>query len=130
MSAEPRLTIKQMTVAESQQMGALLTAVEEITSLIGRYQIYEALYLKREHSDQEPWKQPVVNLTSALLALYSTMLSFMGSAIRAYDQGTITRTLHAIMNPAQVIGFLDKCQALENDVVREVENCEHICDEW
>ncbi|MCJ1264207.1 hypothetical protein MMC22_004078 [Lobaria immixta] len=126
MSAEPRLTIKQMTGAESLQMGALLTGVEKITSLIGRCQIYEALYLKGEHSNQEPWKQPVINLTSALVALYSTMLSFMGSAIRAYDQGTITRTLHPIMNPAEVIDFLDKCQALENAVVREVDDCEHI----
>ena len=49
-----RLTVKQMPVAESQQMGALLIGVEKMTPLIGRCQIYEALYLKRNnHLDQE-----------------------------------------------------------------------------
>ena len=118
--------MKQMTVAESQQMGALLTGVEKMTSSIGRCQIYEALYLNREHFEQEQWEQAIINLTSALVTLYTTMLSFLGSAIRAYDKGTITRTLHAILNPAEIIGFLDMCHTQENDVVREIDNCEHI----
>ena len=118
--------MKQMTVAESQQMGALLTGVEKTTSLICRCQIYEALYLNREDFRQDHWKQAVTNLTSALVALYAIMLSFLGSAIRAYDQGATIRTLRAILHPAEVIGFLDNCQTRENDVVREVENCEHI----
>lgn len=115
-----------MTVAESQQMGALLTGVEKITSVIGRCHIYEAFYLKREQSKQEQWRQAVLGLTSALVSLYATMLSFLGSAIRAYHRGTISRTLRAILNPVEVIGFLNKCQILENDVAREVDNCERI----
>ena len=116
---------KQMTVSESQQMGALLTGVEKITSLVGRCEIYEALYLKREFR-HERWKEALLNLTSALVALYAIMLRFLGSAIRAYNQGIISRTLDAILNPSKVIGFLDRCQTLENNVVREVDNCEHI----
>ena len=106
-------------------MGALLTGIEKIASLIGRCQIYEALYLKREFG-HEKWKQAVSNLTSALVTLYAIMLSFLGSAIRAYDQSFLVRTLDAILNPSRVIGFLDRCQALENNVVFEVDNCEHI----
>ena len=121
----PRLTVKQVTVVESQQMGALLIGVERITSLIGRCQIYEALYLKRD-VEHENWKKAVLNLTSALVTLYATLLSFIGSAIRAYNQGIISRTLDAILNPSKVIGFLDKCHTLENDVAREVDNCEHV----
>ena len=115
-----------MSVTESQQMGALLTGVEKITSLIGRCQIYEILYLGDQQSEQEEWKQAVMNLTSALVALYATMLSFLASAIRAYDQGTIIRTLHAILNPAKAIGFLQECQSLENIVAIEVDNCERM----
>ena len=107
-------------------MGALLTGVEKVTSLIGRCQIYETLYLQRDKSKEEDWKQAVVNLTSALVPLYATILSFLGSAIRVYNQGAIIRTLRAILNPAEVIGFLDKCQTLDNDVAREAENCERI----
>lgn len=118
--------IKQMTVAESQQMGALLTGVEKVTSLIARCQIYEALYLEKEQSEQEEWRPVVSNLNSALVTLYATVLSFLASAIRAYNQGIISRTLCTILNPVEVIGFIDKCQTLENNVAVEVDNCERI----
>ena len=106
-------------------MGALLTGVEKITSLIGRCQIYEALYLKRDLGHKN-WKEAVLNLSSALVTLYAIMLSFLGSAMRAYNQSIISRTLDAILNPSKVIGFLEKCQTLENNVAREVDNCQHI----
>ena len=118
--------LEQMTVAESQQMGALLTGVENMMSLIGRCKIYEALYLKREQLEQEEWKQAVKSLTSALVALYAAMLSFLASAIRAYNRGTVGRTFNAIFNPSELISFLDKCQSLEYNVAREVENCERL----
>lgn len=121
-----RLMVKQITVAESQQMGALLTGVEKITPLIGRCQIYEALYLKTEQCEQEDWKSVVKNLTSALTSLYAVMLRFLASAIGAYNQGSFSRTLGAILNPAEVIGFLDKCQTLENSVAIDVDNCERV----
>ena len=115
-----------MTVAESHQMGALLTGVEKITFLISRCQIYEALYLEKEQSEQEEWKQAMNNLTSAIVTLYAAMLSFLGSTIRAYNQGTLIRSLSAILNPTEVTGFLERCQTLENNVAIEVDNCERI----
>lgn len=40
---------------------------------------------------------------------------------------TVTiRTLRATLNLAEVIGFLDKCQTLKNNIAIEVENCERI----
>lgn len=128
MSTKLSLIDKQITVAESQQMGALLTGVESMTSLIACCQIYETLYLSREHleRDQEQWEQARINLKAALVVLYATILRFLGSAIWAYDHGTIIRTVHAILNPAEIIGFLDKCRSLENIVIREADNCERI----
>ena len=107
-------------------MGALLTGVEKMMSLIGRCQIYEALYLRKEQSGQEEWNHAVKRLTSSLVTLYVIMLKFLAGAIRAYNRGTINRTLHAILNPAEVIGFLGKCESLEIDVARDVDNCERI----
>lgn len=120
---ESRLIVKQIAVAETQQMGALLIGVEKISLLICRCRIYESLYLKTEESDQEDWKSAVTSLTSALMTLYAAMLSFLANAIRAYNQSTLGRTLSAILSPD---GFLDKCQTLENTLVTEVGNCEHI----
>lgn len=111
-------------------MGALLTGVEKITNLIGRCRIYEALYLKRERTKDgewtQEWKQALENLTLALVTLYTTMLNFLGGAIRAYDQRAIVRTLRAILNPAEVIEFVNNCQSLENNLAIEVANCERI----
>lgn len=115
-----------MVVAENRQMGALLVGVERLTSLICRCQIYENLYLQNEQSEQEEWKEAAKNLTSALLTLYGSMLSFLAIAIRAYNQGTISRTLHVILNPVEGIGFLEKWQNLENDVAHEADNCDRI----
>lgn len=108
------------------QMGALLTGVEKMSTLISRCQIYETLYTERGQFDGEEWKQAVMNLTSALVALYANMLGFLGSAIRMYDQGAFFRTLCAMLNPDEVIGFLSKCQTLETNVAIEVDNCDRI----
>ena len=97
-----------------------------MTSLIGRCQIYEALYLQAEQSEKKEWKQAVKGLTSVLMTLYGTVLNFLGSAIRTYDRGVITRTLCAVLSPAEMICFLEKCQALEISVSMEVDNCERI----
>ena len=113
-------------MAESHKMGALLTGVERMTLLIGRCQIYETLYLKGEPFEKEEWKQVVTSLTSALVTLYATMLSFLANAIRVYNQGSVSRTLCAILNPTEVIGFLNRCQTLESNVALEAENCERI----
>lgn len=120
-----RLTFKQIAMVESQQMGALLTGVERISRLIGSCQIYEDLFLNVEQPE-EKWKSAMTNLVSALVALYAAMLSFLASAIRIYNQNPVSRTLRAVLNPAEVIGFLDKCQVLENKVAIEVSNCERI----
>ena len=58
------------------------------------------------------------------MSLYATMLRFLASTICAYDQGIDGGTPHAILDPAKAVGFLDKCQTLENNVTIEVGNCE------
>ena len=107
-------------------MGALLVGVERLTYLICRCQIYENLYLNDELSQPEEWKEAAKNLTSALLNLYSSMLTFLANAIRAYNQGAMSRTLHVILNPAEVTDLLDEWANLENDAELAANNCDRI----
>lgn len=119
------LTANQITVAESQQMGALLIGIEKIAPIISRCQIYETLYLNGMQSEQEEWKAATASLTLALVGLYATMLRFLARAIRTYNQGTTSRALHATLSPAEV-GFLDKIQSLENKIAIEADICGRI----
>lgn len=120
------LIVKQITVTESQQMGALLITVEEMASLIDHCQIYEALYLKRKQFRQREWKQAVRNLTSAFMTIYTTMLEFLGSVVHGYGHGGIIQRLQPILNPTKMFCFLDKCQSLTNDLTIELDNCERV----
>lgn len=107
-------------------MGTLLAGVEKITLLIGRCKIYEALYLKKMQFERDEWESAVQNLMSALVALYATMLCFLARAIRTYNQSVLGQTLGAMLDPREGIGFLEKCLILENEVEREVGNCDRI----
>jgi hypothetical protein len=144
---EMKLIPKKMTVAESQQMGALLIGVEKVTYLINRCKIYEILYLR----DKRPWeavadlepaetnpdlamKNPdpamktpesaVANLESALVMLYAAMLRFLSTANQLYDKNVAARAIHGILNPDKVVSFVDECRSLERRVDIEASNCE------
>lgn len=123
---EMELTLEEMAVAESQQMGALLIGVEKVTYLINRCKIYEILYLHGEQS------RPVVvenleleNLKLALVELYAIILQFLAKANRLY-QSFGTRVLHGILNTDEIVGFANKCEILETRVDIEVGNCERL----
>jgi hypothetical protein len=123
---EMRLTLKKMTVAESQQMGALLIGVEKVTYLINRCKIYEILCLRDNQfgqtvADLEP---AVANLESALVTLYATILRFLSMANQLYDKSFGTRAIHGILNPDEVVNFVDECRRLETQVDIEASNCE------
>jgi ankyrin repeat domain-containing protein 50 len=142
-----KLILEKMTVAESQQMGALLIGVEKVTYLINRCKIYEILYLRDKRSGQavtdlEPaetnpdpaTKNPesavmnlepaVANLESALVTLYATMLRFLSTANQLYDKNVAARAIHGILNPDKVVSFVDECRSLERRVDIEAGNCE------
>ena len=144
---EMKLILKKMTVAESQQMGALLIGVEKVTYLINRCKIYEILYLRDKRSGQavadlepaetnpEPaMRNPesavvnlepaVANLESALVTLYAAMLRFLSTANQLYGKNVAARAIHGILNPDKVASFVGECQSLEERVDIEASNCE------
>lgn len=113
-------------VVESHQMGALLTGVEKMAYLINRCTIYELLYLNKQLPKEVELKPAVTNLEAKLVALYTIMLDFLINASRTFNKRTGERTLNAVFNPGKLTIFLNECQALENDLGHEVQNCESV----
>jgi ankyrin repeat domain-containing protein 50 len=134
------LTLKKIAVAESQQMGALLIGVEKATYLTNRCKIYEILYLHGKRSGQvvtglgpaetnpEPamknLESAVTHLESALVTMYAAILRFLSTASRIYDKSFGARAIHSILNPEEVVNFVDECRGLETRVDIEAGNCE------
>jgi ankyrin repeat domain-containing protein 50 len=102
-------------------MGALLVSVERVTYLTNRCTIYEILY----GSGTTPG-QVLHNLHAALVTLYATILRLMALAHRLFAKKTVTRAIHALINPGEVSDFLAKCQGLEARVEIEAQNCERM----
>ncbi|PGH08637.1 hypothetical protein GX51_01157 [Blastomyces parvus] len=111
--------ILQAAVAESEQMGALLVAVETVTYLVGRCTVYESLYQPRNTP-----AEPLENFHAALVELYAAVLHLLALSHRLFSKNTATRTLHALVSPNKVLESVTKCQDLERRVDIEASNCE------
>jgi hypothetical protein len=125
--------VEKVAVAESQQMGALLTGIEKVTYLLNRSKIYEILYLDDGQSGRaatdlelvmENSELAVANLKSALVTLYAAILRFLSTASRLYDKSFGARALYGILNPDKVVNFVDEFQRLEIRVDIEASTCE------
>ena len=101
-------------------MGALLVGIEIVTSLINRCKIYELLYLQNERPGQAE-----ENLQLALVRLYTALLEFLAKARRLY-QASVMRFLHGFLEHNDITGFVDKCQALANEVDTDASNCSRL----
>jgi hypothetical protein len=111
------LTLEEMAVAESQEIGALLISIERVAHLISLCTIYEILYLYGKES-----RKATKELESALVALYTVILRFLAEATQFYKNhhtGVLQGTF-----PNLVDSFVNKCGYLENRVSTEAENCE------
>lgn len=115
-------------------MAALLMGLEKIGYLVSQCEIYECLYL-RLHPTQ-PTKQSEqlslqakIQLEKAMTELYTHILQFLAKANRISEMKTLRKTVHAILNPGEVIDFIEKCTSLENRMREEVEICERVFDQ-
>jgi hypothetical protein len=70
-----------MSVGGSQKLGAVFDSIEMITNLIGRYAIFEDLYLKETSKASDLLKQAIVKL-------YASMLTYLAEAKRYLGQNT------------------------------------------
>ncbi|OJD14083.1 hypothetical protein AJ78_05529, partial [Emergomyces pasteurianus Ep9510] len=109
----------QAAVAESEQMGALLVAVERVTYLVGRCAVYESLYTPRNTP-----AEPLQNFHGALVRLYAAVLRLLALSHRLFSKSTAARTLLALVKPNDVLESVASCQDLEIRVDVEAQNCE------
>lgn len=100
-------------------MGALLIGLERVAYIINRSKIYELLYLQRIS------EQAHLNLESALAALYAHILKFLATANKLYSKNIGSRIAHGILNPDEVVNFVEKCTPLEDRVDIEANICEN-----
>jgi hypothetical protein len=137
LASQNETDVEKTAVAESQQMGALLIGIEKVTYLLNRCKVYEILYLndRQAATDLEPVMEnpePVVmnlepaaaHLKLALVTLYAAILRFLSTASRLYDKSFGARAIHGILNPDEVVSFVDEFQRLETRVDIEASNCE------
>lgn len=108
-------------MAGHEQMGALLLSIEKVTYLTNRCTIYERLYTPGTIPEQV-----LQNLHAALVRLYAAILRLIALAHRMVVKNTMTRALHAVVNPGEVSDLLAKCQDLEPGVDIEAQNCERM----
>lgn len=111
-------------MVENQQMGDLLVGTEKVTCLMSRGMIYENVYLHVKHGTNPD--RAVNNLQDALVKLYTKVLQFLAGANRLYNKSTVSRAIHAILNPDEVRSFIQDCQSLEDRVDIEASNCERM----
>ena len=102
-------------------MGALLVSVEKVTYLTNRCTIYEILY-----GPGTTPGQVLHNLHAALVVLYAAILRLIALAHQLFAKNTITRVIHALINPGKISDFLAKFQDLETRVEIEAQNCERM----
>ncbi|PGH14627.1 hypothetical protein AJ79_02962 [Helicocarpus griseus UAMH5409] len=111
----------QAAVAESEQMGALLVAVEKVTYLVNRCAVYESLY----PSGVTP-QNALQNFHVALVEIYAATLRLIALSHTLLCKSTPTRALHALVNPQEVLESVKECEDLERRVEIEAQNCERI----
>jgi hypothetical protein len=105
--------------AESKQSSQLLIGVERSTDVISRSRIYERLYF--EHTELPA--DATATLEIAIIALYTQVLTFLGTMLRLHKKSAGGKAMHALFNAGDLTKRLDTLQDLEQDVDRAAMVC-------
>lgn len=116
------LNLPKIAVVGHEQMGALFVSIEKMAYVTTRCTIYEMLY-----GPEITPEEPLHNLYEALVKLYATVLLIMALANRLHAKHSVTRVMHALINPSELSSLLAKCHDLEIRVEIEAQNCERAC---
>ena len=117
----------QVSINDSEQMGALLAGLEKVAYLLSRCKVYELLYLQGKPSDQEDSTWALDNLKETMVSLYAAVLRFLAKAIMLYDKRTLSRTFHGTFRPLEIANILKEFQSLEDRLGLDTSSCERVC---
>jgi hypothetical protein len=113
--------ILEATVAETQVIEVILPSVERTMNLIGRYRIYEELYLDDDQMQSPDNTQG--QLRDSLTTLYTAVLRFLSKVCRFYNRTTVSRIADAILNRGDLEDFLHEIERCEARAHRDADNC-------
>jgi hypothetical protein len=117
--------ILQAVAAEDELYNHLLVGMETVSHLILRGGIYESLYLRgRDGCLQRAELSALSSVESALVDLYSEILTFLAHSMSFLEKKTMRRAAYAIFHPDAFDAYGLKLEQLERRVETEVSNCE------
>lgn len=101
----------QISVNDTQSLGAMIEAIALVANLITRYEFIERLYLKRDTELES-------HLSDNLVKMYAIVLGYLVKAKRFFAKNSTRRCISGVANPAQrdVEVFLLEVKAAQADV--------------
>jgi hypothetical protein len=81
-----------MSVSDAQRFASVLEGIEQITNLLSRYALIEAIYLRQS-------SRAVDLLDQAVIKLYAHILTYLAQAKRYYLQNTASKNCKASSYP-------------------------------
>lgn len=111
--------ILQSAISYQEHMEFSLISVEKTTRIVHRCQIYELLY-----NCSTLDAQVVGGLEKALVDLYASNLHVLARVGKFLSKGTASRSLHAVLMPAEGTDLFSELEKLENEVIKEASVCE------
>jgi hypothetical protein len=101
-----------VVVVDNEAFAAMVEGLEKATKVISRYSVFEAVYLKSETAGTH-------QLRTSLVALYASVLTFLGESYRHFAKNTAKRFLKAFASDSGVDDLLDDIAVKQAEVDRD-----------
>lgn len=107
-------------------MAALLSGLNRVLYVMYRCRLYELLFQPagKGISSDAKLQLALGNFRTSLLDLYKLVLHFLATSLRVCQKSRIKQTLDAFWSPGDIQTFEEDCQATEDRVEKECQNCE------
>ncbi|KAK8065162.1 hypothetical protein PG997_011909 [Apiospora hydei] len=112
----------QAAVANQDQSGQLLVAMETATAVVARCQIYEIIFCVEGEARDESF--PLGRLRVAIAKAYTAIMSTLLQILRLYSMNTGKRAVYSFFNPGELSTKLGDLSKLKQTAETEAANCE------
>ncbi|KAK4107910.1 hypothetical protein N656DRAFT_719196, partial [Canariomyces notabilis] len=93
-----------VVVTDNETFATMIEGLERATKIISRYSVFEAVYLKQETAGTQ-------QLRDSLVALYASVLTFLGESYYYFARNTARRFIKAFFSDSGVDELLDDLTA-------------------
>jgi hypothetical protein len=103
-----------VVVTDNETFATMIEGLERATKIISRYSVFEAVYLKQETAGTQ-------QLRDSLVALYASVLTFLGESYYYFARNTARRFIKAFFSDSGVDELLDDLTAKQAEVDRDAQ---------